>query len=120
MGRYSRCGEGASERLWTLDDVYCGRARLHRLPFLCYRVRLSYNYASFARKSVPRGIRSLLTDYVYRIKALLFTLLRTFEFELAIEPADIIRKTGIVGRPLIASNPSAGPQLPLLIRLAND
>ncbi|KAI0280140.1 cytochrome P450 [Russula aff. rugulosa BPL654] len=56
---------------------------------------------------------------VIEIKALLFTLLRTFEFELAIEPADIIRKTGIVGRPLIASNPSAGPQLPLLIRLAN-
>jgi cytochrome P450 len=56
---------------------------------------------------------------VIEIKALLFTLLRTFEFELALEPDDITRKTGIVGRPLIASNPSAGPQLPLLIRLAN-
>ncbi|KAF8491342.1 cytochrome P450 [Russula emetica] len=56
---------------------------------------------------------------VVEIKALLFTLVRTFEFELALEPEDIIRKTGIVGRPIIASNPSAGPQLPLLIRLAN-
>jgi len=56
---------------------------------------------------------------VTEIKALLFTLVRTFEFELALEPEDIIRKTGIVGRPIIASNPSAGPQLPLLIRLAN-
>ena len=68
-----------------------------------------------------RGCRIavLLTNYFRRIKALLFTLVRTFEFELALEPDDIIRKTGIVGRPLIASNPSAGPQLPLLIRLAN-
>jgi cytochrome P450 len=56
---------------------------------------------------------------VTEIKALLFTLVRTFEFELALEPDDIIRKTAIVGRPFIASNPSAGPQLPLLIRLAN-
>jgi hypothetical protein len=66
----------------------------------------------------PR-ITDLLTDYFRRIKALLFTLVRTFEFELALEPEDIIRKSAIVGRPLIASNPSAGPQLPLLIRLAS-
>jgi hypothetical protein len=64
-------------------------------------------------------IAGLLTNYFRRIKALLFTLVRTFEFELAMEPEDIIRKSGIVGRPFIASNPSAGPQLPLLIRLAN-
>jgi cytochrome P450 len=56
---------------------------------------------------------------VIEIKALLFTLVRTFEFELAMSAEDIVRKTGIVGRPVIASNPSAGPQLPLLIRLAN-
>ncbi|KAI0267583.1 cytochrome P450 [Russula aff. rugulosa BPL654] len=42
------------------------------------------------------------------IKALLFTLVRTFEFELAMEPADIICKSLIVSRPFIASNPSAG------------
>jgi hypothetical protein len=69
-------------------------------------------------RGAPR-IVGLLTNYFRRIKALLFTLVRTFEFELALEPEDIVRKTGIVGRPIIASNPSAGPQLPLLIRLAN-
>jgi hypothetical protein len=46
-------------------------------------------------------------------------LVRAFEFELAMSAEDIVRKTGIVGRPVIASNPTAGPQLPLLIRLAN-
>lgn len=51
-----------------------------------------------------------------RMKALLFTLVRSLEFELAIEPEDIGRKTNIVGRPYICSNPGAGPQLPLLIR----
>jgi hypothetical protein len=54
-----------------------------------------------------------------RFKALLFTLMRAFEFELALPAEDIVRMSTIVGRPVIASNPAAGPQLPLLIRLAN-
>jgi hypothetical protein len=49
----------------------------------------------------------------------LFTLVRAFEFELALPAEDIVRRTSIVGRPVIASNPSAGSQLPLLIRPAN-
>jgi hypothetical protein len=57
--------------------------------------------------------------YVCRIKALLFTLLRGFEFELALPAEDIVRMPTIVGHPGIASNPAAGPQLPLLIRVAN-
>jgi cytochrome P450 len=56
---------------------------------------------------------------VVELKALLFTLVREFEFELALPAEDIVRKTSIVGRPVVASNPAAGPQLPLLIRLAN-
>ncbi|KAH9980693.1 cytochrome P450 [Russula compacta] len=56
---------------------------------------------------------------VIEMKALLFTLVRGFEFELALPAEDIVRKSAIVGRPVIASNPGAGPQLPLLIRLAN-
>lgn len=56
---------------------------------------------------------------VVEIKALLFTLVRAFEFELALPAEDIVRKTSIVGRPVVASNPAAGPQLPLLIRPAN-
>jgi len=56
---------------------------------------------------------------VVEIKALLFTLVRGFEFELALPAEDIVRMTTIVGRPTIASNPAAGPQLPLLIRPAN-
>ncbi|KAH9954761.1 cytochrome P450 [Russula dissimulans] len=56
---------------------------------------------------------------VMEIKALLFTLARRFEFESALPADEIIRHTAMVDRPVIASNPGAGPQLPLLIRLAN-
>ncbi|KAF7796927.1 hypothetical protein EIP86_008112 [Pleurotus ostreatoroseus] len=53
---------------------------------------------------------------VLEMKSLLFTLVKSFEFELAIQAEDVGRKSNIVGRPYICSNPGAGPQLPLLIR----
>ena len=101
----------------------------HLVTFLagahaCIGYRFSvteYVYHIITPLSLARACRGepLPTNCFRRVKALLFTLVRTFEFELALEPADIIYKTEAVGRPLIASNPSAGPQLPLLIRLAN-
>ncbi|KAI0289361.1 cytochrome P450 [Russula brevipes] len=45
---------------------------------------------------------------VMEIKALLFTLVRAFEFELALLPEDIARRSGIIARPVLASNPAAG------------
>ncbi|KAH8985278.1 cytochrome P450, partial [Lactarius akahatsu] len=42
-------------------------------------------------------------------------LVRGFEFEPALPVEGIVRKTSIVGRLVVASNPAAGPQLPLLI-----
>ena len=50
------------------------------------------------------------------MKALLFTIVRSFEFELPIAPMDVMRKTMIVGRPSLTTDPAAGNQLPLLIR----
>ena len=50
------------------------------------------------------------------IKALLFALIRAFEFELAVPLDDIkIKRTG-VGRPILASDPSYGPQLPMKVK----
>ena len=54
-----------------------------------------------------------------RMKVLLFTIVREFEFELPIAPMDIFRKTMIVGRPALTTDPAAGSQLPLLIRPVN-
>lgn len=51
------------------------------------------------------------------MKALLFTLIKAFHFELAVPRDDIVRKLSIVQRPAVKSQPEAGSQLPLLVRL---
>ena len=53
---------------------------------------------------------------LYRMKALLFTLIRAFEFELAVPPEDIGKKSSIVQRPLVISDPEGGNQMPLLLK----
>jgi hypothetical protein len=50
------------------------------------------------------------------MKALIFTLVRAFEFELAVPAADIMKRTTVVQRPLLRSDPAAGNQMPLLIK----
>ncbi|KAJ6630229.1 cytochrome P450 [Mycena sp. CBHHK59/15] len=50
------------------------------------------------------------------MKALLFTLVRAFEFELAVPVADIGKKSSIVQRPIRRSEPEVGNQMPLLIK----
>ncbi|KAI0634029.1 cytochrome P450 [Trametes polyzona] len=50
------------------------------------------------------------------MKALLFTLVRAFEFELAVPAADIKKAGGIVQRPRLRSAPEEGNQMPLLVR----
>ncbi|KAJ7289232.1 cytochrome P450 [Mycena rebaudengoi] len=59
------------------------------------------------------GLRFSLVE----LKALLFTLVRGLEFELAVPAADIgVRAPGIVQRPVVLSDSEAGGQLPLLVR----
>ncbi|KAF7358404.1 hypothetical protein MVEN_00890600 [Mycena venus] len=53
---------------------------------------------------------------VVEMKALLFTLVRVFEFELAVPAADIGRKFSIVQHPIVQRDPGAGPQMPLLVK----
>ncbi|KAG5642331.1 hypothetical protein DXG03_003006 [Asterophora parasitica] len=50
------------------------------------------------------------------MKALLFTLVRAFEMELAVPVLDVVMKRGIVSRPALASDSKGGNQLPLLLR----
>lgn len=49
------------------------------------------------------------------MKALLFTLVRAFEFRLAVPPEDIGKKSSVVQRPFLISDPKAGNQMPLII-----
>ncbi|KAH7929281.1 cytochrome P450 [Leucogyrophana mollusca] len=50
------------------------------------------------------------------MKALLFTLVRAFEFELAVPGSDIGKKSVIVQRPFVRSEPDSRSQMPLLIK----
>ncbi|KAG8815206.1 hypothetical protein FRC19_001183 [Serendipita sp. 401] len=52
------------------------------------------------------------------MKALLFFLVRNFEFELAVPAEDITRRPGVVTRPAVKSELSKGNQLPMFIRAA--
>ncbi|KIJ62084.1 hypothetical protein HYDPIDRAFT_114926 [Hydnomerulius pinastri MD-312] len=50
------------------------------------------------------------------MKALLFTLVRAFEFELAVPASEIGKKATIVQRPILRSDPTNKNQLPLLLK----
>lgn len=50
------------------------------------------------------------------MKALLFTLVRAFEFELAVPSKDIVKKSTVVQRPVLVTDPDGGNQMPLLIK----
>lgn len=51
------------------------------------------------------------------LKALLFTLVRAFEFELAVPVKDIVkRSSGLVQRPVLLTDPDGGNQMPLIMR----
>lgn len=52
---------------------------------------------------------------IVEMKALIFTLIRAFEFEFAVPVEDIGKKSSIVQRPFLRSDPKAGNQLPLRI-----
>ncbi|KAJ7259650.1 cytochrome P450 [Mycena rebaudengoi] len=64
----------------------------------------------------PRGCIGFRFSLV-ELKALLFTLIRGLEFELAVPATDIgVRATPIVLRPIVLSDMDAGNQLPLLVK----
>ncbi|PBK62888.1 hypothetical protein ARMSODRAFT_556876 [Armillaria solidipes] len=50
------------------------------------------------------------------MKAILFTLVRAFEFELTVPGAEIVKRSVFVQRPLLRSNPGAGNQMPIIIK----
>jgi hypothetical protein len=54
------------------------------------------------------------------MKALLFTLVRAFEFDLAVPSKDILKKSSaIVQKPVLATDPDCVNQMPLLIKPYN-
>lgn len=52
----------------------------------------------------------------YRMKALLFTLIRAFEFELAVPATDVYKRFSFVAKPGLVTDRDGPDQLPLLIK----
>lgn len=50
------------------------------------------------------------------MKALLFALIRAFEFELAIPTQNVLSKSTLIQRPMVAGDMGYGSQMPLLIK----
>ena len=78
---------------------------MHRIPIFRHRVR------SFAAE--PPSAHS---HQPYRLKALLFALVRAFEFALAVPQEDIVPMGLLVQRPLVRTELDKGSQLPMIIR----
>ena len=84
---------------------------MYWLPLLHHRVRPLLLLSCWSARD-RRG----LTGRLYRMKALVFTLVRNFEFELAV-PKEEIRPLGLfLQRPCVESERKKGAQLPLLVR----
>ena len=54
--------------------------------------------------------------FMLRIKALLFALVRAFEFELAVPAEDIDSQQTVVSRPIVKSEREKGVQMPLFVK----
>lgn len=50
------------------------------------------------------------------MKALIFTLVRAFEFELGVAPEEIGKRRSVVTRPYLKSEAENGNQMPLIIK----
>ncbi|THH10021.1 hypothetical protein EW146_g8504 [Bondarzewia mesenterica] len=54
---------------------------------------------------------------IIEMKALLFVLIRAFQFEMAVPVGDVLVQVSIVQRPFLKNEMEKGPQLPLLVTL---
>ncbi len=84
-------------------------------PHACIGYRFSVTEYVYAFLE-PR-ICTKAPDYTpFRLKALLFALVRAFEFELAVPHEDILPMGLLVQRPTVRNELDKGAQLPMLIR----
>ena len=67
------------------------------------------------------SLSDALNPLIYsRMKAIIFTVVRAFELDLAVPAKDVIKNTSIVQRPVLATDPNRVSQLPLLIKPYNN
>ncbi|KIM23164.1 hypothetical protein M408DRAFT_265479 [Serendipita vermifera MAFF 305830] len=87
-------GEGPPKASQSLPSVWGGQMTFSAGPRSC----IGFKFA------------------LIEMKALLFTLIRGFQFELAVAPEEVIRRSAAVTRPVIKSEIDKGGQMPMIIR----
>lgn len=103
-----------SEAIWGSDAKEFNPDRWASLPEVASQVPGVWGHL-MTFLGGPRaciGYRFSLVE----MKALLFTLVRAFEFELAVPASDIGKRSTIVQRPFLRSDPENKSQLPLLVK----
>lgn len=104
LGGSPRCCHSHSGNMGEQSHLHGRAACLSRFPILIESVPHLFYF---------RIIQSLT---ICRIKVAVFTLLRSFEFQLAVPIEDIGKSTTLLVRPMMLSDPDKGPQLPMLVR----
>lgn len=103
-----------SEAIWGADAKDFNPDRWASLPEVASQVPGVWGHL-MTFLGGPRaciGYRFSLVE----MKALLFTLIRAFEFELAVPASDVGKRSSIVQRPFLRSDPENKDQLPLLVK----
>ncbi|KAH9838261.1 cytochrome P450 [Rhodofomes roseus] len=103
-----------SKAIWGEDALEFKPERWDKVPETAQRVPGTWaNMMTFL--GGPRsciGYRFSLVE----MKALIFTLIRAFEFELAVPKEDVTRQNASVQRPILRSAMDKGSQLPMLLK----
>ncbi|KAL0065065.1 hypothetical protein AAF712_007901 [Marasmius tenuissimus] len=110
LGRATRGSELHTGRMGQYDDFSGGPARVYRVALYDSRVKVQVH----PRLDIPDNNSF---DITIRTKALIFTLIREFEFELAVPEVDILIKRGFPAhRPQVRGK--KGDRMPLVISLS--
>jgi hypothetical protein len=80
------------------------------------RACVAYRFAltEYVLKLIDSEKESCIDDY--RMKAIIFTLVRAFDIDLGVSPDDVLQKTETTTKPVLKSDPERVNQLPLIIR----
>ena len=84
---------------------------MHRLSVRSDRVR-----ATLAKLAGTERHPDLSCFFDFRMKVLLYILIRSFTFEMAIPAEKFEKKAFIVTRPYLKGNNEAGAQMPLIVK----
>ncbi|KAI0734311.1 cytochrome P450 [Fomitopsis betulina] len=103
-----------SKAIWGEDALEFRPERWSNVPAAAQKIPGTWsNMMTFL--GGPRaciGYRFSLVE----MKALIFTLIRAFEFELAVPKDDVVRQNASIQRPILRSALDKGSQLPMLIK----